>query len=55
MEIRNAKYNVNGTIDCELEHPKLGWVPFTASKDDVEEHGRLIYNELKDKAQPFEG
>ena len=43
MNIRNAAYNAYGTIDCELEHPVFGWIPFTASSDDVEIHGREIY------------
>ena len=43
MEIRNAIYNAFGTIDCEINHPKLGWIPFTASPGDVEEFGREIH------------
>jgi hypothetical protein len=34
MEIRNPIYNVFGTIDCEINHPDYGWIPFTASPDD---------------------
>jgi hypothetical protein len=30
-------------IDCEIEHPIFGVIPFTASPDDVEEHGREIF------------
>lgn len=45
MRIRNIKYNKYNTIDCEIEHPEYGWIPFTASPDDVEDHGRQIYNE----------
>ena len=45
--IRNPKYNANGTIDCELEHPHHGWVWFTADPDDVEEHGRFLFDEIK--------
>lgn len=41
--IRNPAFNAYGTIDCEVEHPAYGWVPFTASPDDVEAHGRSIY------------
>jgi Arc/MetJ-type ribon-helix-helix transcriptional regulator len=48
MNIRNAKYNENGAIDCEIEHPEFGWIPFTASPDDVEQHGRDIYEALID-------
>ena len=43
IEIRNPKYNTSGTIDCEINHPKYGWIEFTANPKDVEEHGRSIY------------
>lgn len=43
MEFRNARYNAFGTIDCEIEHPVHGWIPFTASPDDIEEMGRAVY------------
>lgn len=43
--IRNPKYATpNGSlIDVELNHPEYGWIPFTASPDDEEQHGRDIY------------
>jgi hypothetical protein len=43
MEIRKPIYTATGNIDCEIEHPHFGWIPFTASPDDAEEHGRVIY------------
>lgn len=43
MNIRNATYNKFGTIDCEIEHPKFGWIIYTASPDDLELLGRQIY------------
>jgi len=46
--IKNPKYNADGTIDLELEHPVHGWIPFTASPNDVEEHGRAIYQACLD-------
>jgi len=46
MDVRNATYNQYGTIDCEIDHPMFGWIPFTASPDDVEAHGRAIYADL---------
>ena len=46
MDVRNAAYNQYGTIDCEINHPVFGWIPFTASPDDVEAHGAAIYAEL---------
>lgn len=36
MEIRNPSYNRFGSIDCEVNHPVYGWIPFTATEDDPE-------------------
>lgn len=49
LEVRNASYaNAEGTaINVELNHPRLGWIPFTASENDVEEHGRVIFADIK--------
>ena len=44
MQVRNLKYNQLGTIDCEIEHPSYGWIPFTSSPDDSEPLGVEIYN-----------
>lgn len=55
MEFRNCKYNDAGTIDCEINHTEYGWIPFTASPDDVEELGRAIYAEaIKGEVAPYE-
>ena len=43
MKIRKATFNRFGTIDCEIEHPKHGWIPFTASPDDPEKLGKDIH------------
>jgi len=43
IEIRNAVFTSDGRIDCEINHPSFGWVPFTADQNDVEEHGRIIF------------
>ena len=32
---RNPFFNNIGTIDCEIEHPVFGWIPFTCSPDDT--------------------
>lgn len=37
------------TIDCEIEHPTHGWVPFTARDDDVEQHGRDMFAVLDEE------
>ncbi|GEM_PF-1418893 len=31
------------SVDLEFNHPELGWIPFTATSDDCEGHGREIY------------
>ena len=43
MNIRNATHAPGGLIECEYEHPKFGWIPYTANPHDVEELGREIY------------
>ena len=47
MDIRNAKKTLDGRIELEIDHPKFGWIPFTASADDVEELGREIFAEAE--------
>jgi len=49
----SAAYNAAGTIDMEVEHPVFGTIPFTASPDDTEEHGRLLFEDAKDTATPY--
>lgn len=37
MNYRNAKYiNANGWIDCEIEHPQFGWIPYTLNPSDTD-------------------
>jgi len=48
-EVRNLQYTLRNNIDCEVLHPTLGWIPYTASADDVEEFGRELYQEIKDR------
>lgn len=43
MNTRNPKSNAGNAIDMEIEHPVYGWIPFTASPDDVEELGRALH------------
>lgn len=43
MNIRNPILTADNRIDCEIEHPDFGWIPFTADQNDVEPHGREIY------------
>lgn len=34
MQYRNAKIIGGGKIDCEIDHPDFGWIPFTCDADD---------------------
>lgn len=45
MDAKNPKYadQSNTAIDLEVNHPVYGWIPFTATSYDVEEHGRILY------------
>jgi len=43
VEFKNAKYNQRNTIDCEINHPVYGWIPFTADPNDVEPLGAAVY------------
>lgn len=37
MNYRNAKYiNTHGWIDCEIEHPQFGWIPYTLNPSDTD-------------------
>jgi len=50
----NPRYNRHGTIDVEIDHPAFGWITFTASPDDVEAHGRQIFNDLQAEATLYQ-
>lgn len=55
MEFRNCRYTKAGTVNCEINHPQYGWIPFHATPDDVEQHGREIYAEaIKGEVAPYE-
>lgn len=53
VEYRIPKYNASGTIDVEINHPDFGWIWFTADPNDVEPHGRQIFEDVKDEAEPY--
>lgn len=46
IQIKNPVYSAfdNSTIDCEIEHPVYGWIPFTANPDDFELIGKDVYD-----------
>ena len=36
-EARNASYiDADGNIDCEINHPEYGWIPYTLSDNDTD-------------------
>jgi hypothetical protein len=45
MEYRNPVYAApDGTmIDCEVNHPVLGWIAFTATPHDPHQYGRELH------------
>lgn len=48
-DVKNPKYadSENKTINCWVKFDAfLNHLPFTASPNDIEEHGRVIYQEL---------
>lgn len=46
MQYRNARFLPDGRINCEIEHPRHGWIPFTASPDDDRDSGRAVHAEI---------
>lgn len=51
MEYRNAIHNHFGGVDMEINHPQYGWIPFTASPEDIEPLGKELYELTKNTAQ----
>lgn len=36
MDYRNAQYIDDTLIDCEINHPEFGWIPYTLNPDDTD-------------------
>ena len=53
MDFRNARFNQYGTIDCEINDTQFGWIPFTASPDDIYSVGHEVFEAAKDVAAPY--
>lgn len=45
MDARNPEWGdpAHTYINLEINHPAYGWIPFTATPNDVEAHGREIF------------
>lgn len=35
MQWRNARFTASGLVDCEIDHPRHGWIPFTVDPADT--------------------
>ena len=46
-EVRNAVLLPDGRIDCEVLHPRFGWIPYTANANDPDANGRVIFDLAK--------
>ena len=43
MEIRSAAYTAGGQIDCEVNHPVYGWVPFSAVNNEQDPFSAQVF------------
>lgn len=48
VAFRNVQPIDGNRYDCEIEHPNFGWIPFTADPNDVEPHGRAIWEAINE-------
>jgi hypothetical protein len=55
MNFRDPKYNAFGTIDCEIEHPVYGWIPFTCDPTDkgAAFDTAALFAEMQPHAAPY--
>jgi hypothetical protein len=44
--VRNPVHNADASINCEIEHETFGWIPYTATADDTDPYGALLYQAL---------
>lgn len=44
-KITNPRRNEDGSIDLDIDTVEYGIIPFTASPDDIEAHGKQLYND----------
>lgn len=54
VNIRNAKYNRDGNIDLEYNHPQYGWIPYTAiEQGDTELSSELFAAAVAGNVSPY--
>lgn len=50
MELRNAKYVTPSMINVEINHPELGWIPFTCIDEDAHSTQQVFARVLNGEA-----
>ena len=53
MNYRNAKHISEGRIDCEIEHPMHGWIPYTLNPEDIKNDDLLASMALADDVAAY--
>jgi hypothetical protein len=55
MKFRNPVFTSAGAIDCEIEHPIYGWIPFTCAPKDAgaEFDAPALYAKMKPHAAAY--
>lgn len=55
MNFRNPSFVKNGWIDCEIEHPVYGWIPFACDPNDkgADFDTKELFDRMKDKASAY--
>lgn len=46
MKIRNLKHNGADGFTCELDHPDLGWIPFSSMPGDPDVPSQALYEAI---------
>ena len=55
MNYRNPAYTALGWIDCEIEHPEYGWIPFNCDPNDTgaKFDTAALFAEMQPHAAPY--
>jgi len=55
MDYRNPVFTANNAIDCEIDHPTYGWIPFTCDPNDTGAafNTAVLYDAMQPHATPY--
>ena len=55
MQFRNPVFAADGNIDCEINHPTYGWIPFTCNPNDTgaQFDTAALFSEMAPGAAPY--